>query len=352
MTSSLRLTLTLPVSFRLMGNRPIPGGVIDRDTMGTMARLRFGKLTEAWKGEATDFTPLLAEQLDALGSEIGVDLASIGESEVLTTGGRRIDIVAQGEDGSEFVIENQYGRADHDHLTRGLAYAVARRARGLVVVAEEHRDEFRAVAQYLNELAEHDSQRGIAVWLVEVKAVRIEDSAWAPLFSTVVEPNSFAAAVERAKQSESPLGSLDDFWEQFSSSETLAAAQHVLDRWLASGHRLRLGPNHVALEAAGPSAGGVRTVVAIYSDGRVMVPFSSYAGQNTGIPIDALTTEMFRSSADALFDFNGSESQARTLPAWLTLEAAEPLLQFCEQVAAAYFAALDASTTFENPSTM
>jgi hypothetical protein len=85
----------------------------------------------------------LAEQLDAVGSAIGVDIASLGQSEVQTAGGRRIDIVAQGADGSEFVIENQYGRADHDHLTRGLAYAVARRARRLVIVAEEHRDEFR-----------------------------------------------------------------------------------------------------------------------------------------------------------------------------------------------------------------
>src|SRR5438477_11391997 len=127
--------------------------------MGSMARLRFGRLSEAWKGEATDFTPLLAEQLDAIGAEIGVDLASLGESEVETAGGRRIDIVAQGADGAEFVIENQYGRGDHDHLTRGLAYAVARRARGLVIVAEEHRDEFRAVAQYLNDLAEYDTDR-------------------------------------------------------------------------------------------------------------------------------------------------------------------------------------------------
>ena len=95
-----------------------------------MARLQFGSLTEAWKGEASDFTPLLAEQLDAVGTEIGVDLASVGESEVLTAGNRRIDIVAQGDDGSEFVIENQYGSINHDHLTRGLAYAVARRARG------------------------------------------------------------------------------------------------------------------------------------------------------------------------------------------------------------------------------
>jgi hypothetical protein len=162
-----------------------------------MPRLRFGRLSEAWQGAASDFTPLLNEQLDALGAEIGVDLASIGESEVQTTGGRRIDIVAKGEDGSEFVIENQYGKVDHDHLTRGLAYAVARRARGLVVVAEEHRDEFRAVAQYLKELAEHDPDRGIAVWLVAVRAVRIEDSPWAPLFTVVEEPNAFTARIDR-----------------------------------------------------------------------------------------------------------------------------------------------------------
>lgn len=180
-------------------------------TSPLMERLVFGRLTEAWTGEAADFTPLLAAQLDALGEAIGVPLAGLGESEVLTAGGRRIDIVAQVTDGSEFVIENQYGRADHDHLTRGLAYAVARRARGLVVVAEEHRDEFRAVAQYLNELAEHDSERGIAVWLVEARAVRIANSPWAPLFTAVVEPNSFTATVEAEKQGQH-LGSDQESW--------------------------------------------------------------------------------------------------------------------------------------------
>lgn len=309
--------------------------------MKAMARLRFGRLTEAWKGEAADFTPLLAEQLDALGAEIGVNLASIGESEVQTTGGRRIDIVAQGDDGSEFVVENQYGKGDHDHLTRGLAYAVARRARGLIVVAEEHRDEFRAVAQYLNELAEHDRERGVAVWLVEAKAVRIEDSPWAPLFLTVVEPNSFTATVEQAKQSESPLRSLDDFWDQFDSSSTLEAAKVVHEQWIAAGHRKRLGPNHMVLEAVGPSVSGVRTVVAVYSDGRVMVPFSSYGGQNSGIPIPELTEEPFRSDANALFGFHGSERQARTSPGWLTGERAAPLLHFCKTVAAAYKVVLD-----------
>src|SRR5882724_1087850 len=167
--------------------------------MGEMAKLEFGRLSDAWKGEASDFTPLLAEQLDSLGAELGLDLASVAPTEVATDGGRRIDIVAEEVDGAEFVIENQYGSADHDHLTRGLAYAVARRARGLIVVAERHRDEFRAVAQYLNEQAELDAERGIAVWLVEAKAVRIDSSRWAPLFSAVVEPNTFTARVESTR---------------------------------------------------------------------------------------------------------------------------------------------------------
>jgi hypothetical protein len=309
--------------------------------MTAMARLQFGKLSEAWKGEASDFTPLLAEQLDAIGAEIGVDLASVGESEVLTAGGRRIDIVAQGEDGSEFVVENQYGRADHDHLTRGLAYAVARRARGLVVVAEEHRDEFRAVAEYLNDLAELDPDRGIAVWLVEAKAVRIGDSPWAPLFTTVVEPNVFTATVEQAKQAAGPLKTLEEFWATFDDPSVLDGTRHVVDGWAEAGHKRRLGPNHIVLEAKGPSISGFRTVVAMYGDGRVLVPFGSYAGQNSGIPIDSLTTAEFRSGADALFGFNGSERQARTLPGWVTPASAPQLLQFCLQIATSYAAALD-----------
>ncbi len=156
--------------------------------MAEMGRLEYGWLRDAWPGEASDFTPSLAERLDDLGRAIGLELSQSGLSEVQTAGDRRIDIVASGTDASEFVIENQYGKADHDHLTRGLAYAVAREARGLIVVAEEHRDEFRAVGKYLNDLAELDSERGIAVWLVEVKPVRIDGGPWAPLFTAVVKP--------------------------------------------------------------------------------------------------------------------------------------------------------------------
>ncbi len=303
-----------------------------------MERLIFGRLTEAWTGEAADFTPLLAAQLDALGEAIGVDLASLGESEVLTAGGRRIDIVAQVTDGSEFVIENQYGRADHDHLTRGLAYAVARRARGLVVVAEEHRDEFRAVAGYLNELAEQDSERGIAVWLVEARAVRIANSPWAPLFTAVVEPNSFTATVEAEKQGQN-LGSDQEFLDSCASPQIAGGARYLLAGWNDAGHPHRRGRDHVVLMARGPAVSGLHTVITASADGRILVPFGSYAGQNSGIPIEDLTTPAFRADADQFFGFNGSEKQARTTTGWLNDQRAEPLLDFARKVAGAYDAA-------------
>jgi hypothetical protein len=78
----------------------------------------------------------------------------------------------------------------------------------------------------------------------------------------------------------------------------------LVGKWLAAGHRRRLGPKHV------------------------------------------VTTPEFRAAADQLFGFTGSEKQARTVPGWLTPERVDLLLTFCVQVADAYKAALiqDAST--------
>jgi hypothetical protein len=159
------------------------------------------------------------------------------------------------------------------------------------------------------------------------------------LFSTVVEPNEFTATVEQAKQTEG-LPTLDEFWAQFDNPVTLAAAQKVLKGWMAAGYRRRLGPNHVVLEANGPSKSGIRTVVAVFSDGRVLVPFGSYAGQNSGIPIDALTTQEFRAKADGLFGFARSETQAKAMPGWLTTDRAEAPPAFSREVVAAHAAAL------------
>ena len=306
--------------------------------MSEMGQLVFGTLKDAWKGEASDFTPLLATQLDSIGTAIGLNLATLGSVEVPTEGGRRIDIVADGGDGVTFVIENQYGALNHDHLTRGLASAVASHARGLIVIAEQHRDEFRAVAHYLNELRDNDPERGVAVWLVEAKAVRIGDSAWAPLFEPVVSPNTFTAAVELEQISGRRRLAREDFDELFDSKERLGAAHDLLEWWKgpARSFRIMARPAQAVLMTRGPGVGGWSSVIGIYPNGQVAVPFGSYNGQNSGLPISALGTAEFRSKADGLFGFDGTEIQAKTSPGWFTLDRLEGLKEFCKFVADAY----------------
>lgn len=114
--------------------------------------------------------------------------------------------------------------------------------------------------------------------------------------------------------------------------------KQIVERWDAAGHRRRFGSNNIVLEARGPSKRGLRTVIAVYADERVFVPFSSYGGSNTGIPIDALTTDAFRREANTLFGFGGYEQQARTTPNWLRPERVDELVRFCMKVADAYAA--------------
>lgn len=306
-----------------------------------MSQLTFGRLREAWRGEASDFTPLLAEQLGQLGDAIGVDLMGVGQTEVPTTGNRRIDIVADVE-GSEFVIENQYGAGDHDHLTRGLAYAVAREARGLVVVAEEHRDEFRAVADYLNGLAEREPEHSVAVWLVEARAVRIGDSPWAPLFTAVVAPNEFTMKVEQEKSTTRPA-SLEELLARC-PEDLRPLLTDISTRWEARGHKVQPFTTSIALMASGPAKSGRRVAINLGIDGSVSVPFGSYQGSNSTFAVPALTSHDFATHAAQVFGFDRTEGWPRTQAEWLTPDRVDEVLAFALEVAEAYAAELENST--------
>ena len=63
---------------------------------------------------------------------------------------RSLDILVELESGERIAILESISEADHDHLTRALAYAVGWETNTVIVVAESHRPEFVAVAQYLN----------------------------------------------------------------------------------------------------------------------------------------------------------------------------------------------------------
>ena len=102
--------------------------------------------------EDYDFTPWLGqpENLARLARSLGREL----EFHALEagTGSFRTDILARDlADGSIVVIENQFGRSDHDHLGKALTYLAAHEAKTVIWVAENFADEHRATLAWLND---------------------------------------------------------------------------------------------------------------------------------------------------------------------------------------------------------
>ena len=166
-------------------------------------------IREVWPGEAKDFTPWLADNLEALSDHLAIDELERDSTEVEIPGGRRLDILAKDADGRNWAIENQYGEADHDHLTRALAYAVGLECRAVILVAESHRDEFVAVADEWNRYSEAYGSEGIRLFLVAIEAGRIGDSAPGFRFRLIAGPNEWRQVSNRNATGPRPSSEAD-----------------------------------------------------------------------------------------------------------------------------------------------
>ena len=144
-------------------------------------------IREIWSREP-EFSAWLAqpENLNELASLIGVDMAA--EETEAAVGDFAADIVAkeEGPDGRIIIIENQYGRTDHDHLGKIITYAAGRGGQILVWITEEDRDEHRAAIHWLN-----DHLSDVDAFLVKIKVVKIGDSIPAPVFEILEQPNNW-----------------------------------------------------------------------------------------------------------------------------------------------------------------
>jgi len=97
------------------------------------------------------------------------------------------DVVANlvGDEKHVVVIENQFGRTNHDHLAKLLTYAAAHNAMTGIWIAEEAADDHRQVIDWLNE----NTPDTVALYLAELKAYTIGDSGAAPQLDLVCRPN-------------------------------------------------------------------------------------------------------------------------------------------------------------------
>lgn len=239
-----------------------------RPSLGRLAKV---ELREAWIGEATDFTPWLAqpENVALLGEAIGIDLEV--ESQEKSVGPFRADILCRDTTDRHFVlIENQLERTDHTHLGQLLTYAAGLDAVTIVWLAARFTDEHRAALDWLNRA----TTAGINFFGLEIELWRIGDSPFAPKFNVVSKPNDWTRAVRAqaaAAGEMSPSEQLHfDFWTQF--HEYLAARGSAIrttrpstSYWttspvgrsnfmLSAWNGMRDGRSGVQFEMSGPDA--------------------------------------------------------------------------------------------------
>jgi hypothetical protein len=159
---------------------------------------RFGHLERVsaktgWPGgEAGDFTPWLAENLDMLAGELG--LAVELKAREHRVGRYYLDLLLEDARGRVVIIENQFARTDHDHLGKLLTYCAGTKAQVVVWIAESLNEEHIAALEWLNDNTISD----VAFFGVEVELLRIGNSLPAPHFRVVVRPNEVKKEQERA----------------------------------------------------------------------------------------------------------------------------------------------------------
>lgn len=150
--------------------------------------MEFGKiqtvqLKDIWPGEATHFTPWLAENLSVLSAELGMDLEL--EAVEGSAGDFSADIVARDlSTNRKVVIENQFGSTDHKHLGQIITYSSVLNAGVVVWISEQIRPEHKSAINFLNQ----NLKEGLQLFAIEVSVIKIDNSKPAYVFNTVCMP--------------------------------------------------------------------------------------------------------------------------------------------------------------------
>lgn len=181
------------------------------------------------------FTPWLSqpENLARLARTLGLDI-ELKATEV-GTGIFRTDILGTNlADNSTIVIENQFGRSDHDHLGKALTYLAVHEAKIVIWLAEVFVDEHRAALTWLNDNTLED----VAFYGIAPKLMRIAGSPPGLRFDVIIAPNSFVKSKkqEARKIDEAVGGVREAFWSAF--DEALAGERSLADCRQRYGGRL------------------------------------------------------------------------------------------------------------------
>ena len=179
------------------------------DGIGTLSPVDIRKV---WPGEASDFTPWLAENAELLGEALGMDL--LHEQTEAAVGRYSADLVfREASTNKPVVVENMYGATDHDHMGKLIIYAAGLEAGYAVLLAPELRDEHRSALTWLNSISTDD----FGFFGIVLEAWRIGDSDPAPRLRVEVKPDDWSRSIRAVHSSEltETQQAYQRFWGEF-----------------------------------------------------------------------------------------------------------------------------------------
>jgi hypothetical protein len=150
-------------------------------------RSQVANIRTLWQHE-THFSDWLATQdgIDLLAQDLEIEIENTHREG--KGANFACDIVANvvGDESHVVVIENQFGRTNHDHLAKLLTYAAVHKAVVGIWIAEEAADDHRQVIDWLNE----NTPNTVSLYLAELKAYTIGSSPAAPQLDVICRPNT------------------------------------------------------------------------------------------------------------------------------------------------------------------
>lgn len=179
-----------------------------------LGQLKNLKLKSVWSHEERDFTPWLAQEsnLSALSDALGMGLQL--EQVEVPVGPYSADILARDASGDYAVIENQFGKTNHDHLGKLLTYSATLGASVVVWIAEQFTEEHRKTIEWLNE----QTIDALSLYAVQLEVFQIDNSAPAIRFNIISQPNEVVRAATAAKSAGALTDTQQtqlDFWTMF-----------------------------------------------------------------------------------------------------------------------------------------
>lgn len=201
-----------------------------------VSRLDIVPIRKVWPKEEKDFTPWLEKNIDLLGDVLEISLVS-NKREVKVGKCFRADLLAEVSDGDLVVIENQFGKSDHDHLGKIMTYLTNLDAKIAIWICEEPQPEHISTVDWFNKFSPPD----IGFYLLKLEAYKIDDSDPAPKLSIVSKPSMMIkeAGEVKEKLAQRHVDRLN-FWEKLllvSNTKTslFANRKPCKDHWISAG---------------------------------------------------------------------------------------------------------------------